>query len=104
MSNLPQTDSTNSPIIFKRKEKKLKSILKKQKSFDNIKKKDSNTSFNISHMKTNNALAKTVKFPTKNDAVPMTKIYVINNENTIIKTTSKNTDKTREGCCSCIIF
>ena len=55
-------------------------------------------------MKTNNALGKTVKFPTKNDTVPMTKIYVINNENTIIKTTSKNTDKTREGCCSCLIF
>jgi len=55
-------------------------------------------------MKPNNALAKSVKFPTKNESVPMTTIYVINNENTIIKTTSKNTDKTREGCCSCNIF
>jgi hypothetical protein len=55
-------------------------------------------------MKTSHLLPKTVKFPTKNDAVPMTKIYVINNENTIIKTTSRNIDKTKEGCCSCIIF
>ena len=55
-------------------------------------------------MKSNNTLTKTVKFPTKNESVPMTTIYVINNENTIIKTTLKNTDKTREGCCSCNIF
>ena len=51
-------------------------------------------------MKPNKESSKNVRFPTKNESVPMTTIYVINNENTIIKTTSKNTDKTRERCCS----